>query len=158
MDKFSKLTENISNKYKIGLDFHGVVDVLPEFFSFLSNAIVSAGGEVHIITGGSWDRDFESQLSSLNIKWTHKFSVYDYMIDSNAEIKGEVSFPDGTIQKKFNNVTWDKVKGDYCLKNNISLHLDDTLIYNDFFSTPFCRFWSHNNRPKASHKDVRHLD
>ena len=31
-------------------------------------------------------------------------------------------------------------------------------FYNDYFTTPFCRLWSHNNQPKSPHKDVRHLD
>ena len=62
------------------------------------------------------------------------------------------------VQKKFENGSWDHIKADYCRKHNISLHIDDTLIYNDFFTTPFARLWSHSNKPKPSHKDVRHLD
>ena len=71
---------------------------------------------------------------------------------------GEIQFTDGTVQKKFKDGVWDQVKAEYCRNNEINLHIDDTLIYNDFFTTPFCRLWSHNNRPKASYKDVRHLD
>ena len=92
------------------------------------------------------------------IKWTHKFSVYDHLINVDTKIVGEIQFPDGTIQKKFEDGAWDKVKAEYCREHSISLHIDDTLIYNDFFSTPFCRLWTHNSKPKASHKDVRHLD
>lgn len=43
-------------------------------------------------------------------------------------------------------------------EHNISLHIDDALIYNDHFTTPFCRLWTHNNKPKSSKKDLRHLD
>ena len=71
---------------------------------------------------------------------------------------GEVQFSDGTIQKRFENGSWDHIKADYCRVNNISLHIDDTLIYNDFFTTPFARLWLNSNKPKSSHKDVRHLD
>lgn len=159
INKFSKITEsNDSYKFKLGLDLHGVVDVLPEVFSFMTNAIVNSGGEVHILTGGSWTPELEEQVRKYGIKWTHTFSVYDHLIEIGAETTGEVQFPDGTIQKKFNNEDWDHVKSNYCRDNNISLHLDDTLIYNDYFTTPFARLWSHNNKPKASHKDVRHLD
>jgi len=156
--KFSKLTESNSTRYKIGLDVHGVIDDIPDFFAFLTDSIVKNGGEVHILTGGSWTQELESQLLGYGIKWTHKFSVYDHLIEVGTKIVGEIQFPDGTIQKKFEDGAWDKVKAEYCREHSINLHIDDTLIYNDFFTTPFCRLWTHNNKPKASHKDVRHLD
>ena len=156
--KFSKLTESNSTKYKIGLDVHGVIDAIPDFFAFLTDSIVKNEGEVHILTGGSWTQELESQLLGHGIKWTHKFSVYDHLIEVGTKIVGEIQFPDGTVQKKFEDGAWDKVKAEYCREHSISLHIDDTLIYNDFFSTPFCRLWTHNSKPKASHKDVRHLD
>jgi hypothetical protein len=148
----------MENKFKLGLDIHGVVDSMPEFFSFLTDSFIKNGGEVHIITGGKWDVDFEKQLNEFGIKWTHKFSVYDYLISNNTPVVGQIQFPDGTVQMKFEHGYWDGVKAKYCQENNISLHIDDTLIYNDFFKTPFARLWSHNNKPKAPHKDVRHLD
>jgi hypothetical protein len=159
INKFSKLTEaNDSVKFKLGIDIHGVIDSLPDFFSFLTDSIIKNGGEVHIITGGSWNQDLEKELKSFGIKWTHNFSIYDYLIEIDTPTSGEIKFPDGTIQKKFVGDEWDKAKGDYCSKNNISLHMDDTSIYNNFFTTPFARIWTHNNKPKASHKDIRHLD
>ena len=162
--KFSKMVnEKISNNssFKLGLDIHGVVDSMPEFFSFLTDSFIKNGGEVHLITGAHWDEEFEKQLNELGIKWTHNFSVYDHLIEGGAGITGEIQFPDGTIQKKFENGLWDHVKADYCKKHNISLHIDDTLIYNDFFSTPFTRLWTHNNNnnnSKSAHKDVRHME
>jgi hypothetical protein len=157
MKKFTSINESVSHKFKLGLDLHGVVDVLPEDFAFLTKAISDAGGEIHILTGGSWTEELQSQLKSYGITWTHHFSVYDHLLESGAKITGEITFPDGTIQKKFEDGVWDDVKGQYCLKHSISIHIDDTLMYNDFFKTPFCRFWSHNNKPKAPHKDVRHM-
>ena len=79
--KFSKMVnEKISNNssFKLGLDIHGVVDSMPEFFSFLTDSFIKNGGEVHLITGAHWDEEFEKQLNELGIKWTHNFSVYDY--------------------------------------------------------------------------------
>lgn len=143
---------------KFSIDIHGVIDAIPETFSFLSKAIVDAGGELHIVTGGSWTKEIESELKKHGVVWTHHFSVYDYLIENNAPTIGMYEFPDGTIQKKFVDGYWDKVKAEYCKKNNISLHIDDTLIYNDFFETPFCRLWTHNGKPKSSKKDLRHLD
>lgn len=139
-------------------DIHGVVDALPETFSFLSNAIVKSGGEIHIITGATWTKELEIELEQAGIVWTHNFSVYDHLIETNVPTNGEIQFPDGTIQKKFEDGHWDKAKSEYCLKHNICLHIDDTLIYNEYFKTPFARLWTHNNKPKASHKELRHLD
>jgi hypothetical protein len=159
MKKFTHLvTENSGIKFKLGLDVHGVIDSMPDIFSFLSQAIINNGGEVHIVTGCRWDKNLEKQLTDFGIKWTHKFSVYDYLKESDAEIIGKVQFPDGTIQKKFKNEDWDSVKAKYCKENGIDLHIDDTLIYNDFFSTPFARLWSHNGKPKYTNKDIRHID
>ena len=105
-----------------------------------------------------WDLKIEGQLISFGIKWTHSFSVYDELLRRGTKIVGEIQFPDGTIQKKFEDGAWDKIKGEYCRENNISLHIDDTLIYNEHFTTPFARLWTHNGKPKSSKKDLRHLD
>jgi len=154
--KFSSIVnESSTAKFKIGIDIHGVIDALPEFFGFLTESIVKNNGEVHVITGGAWDEKLEKQLSG--ISYTHKFSVYDHLLKT-AEILGEIEFPDGTIQKKFDDTLWDSTKAEYCKENQISLHIDDTLCYNDYFTTPFARFWSHNGKQKSSHKDIRHLD
>lgn len=161
MIKFSNIISEstaTSKKFKLGLDVHGVVDSMPQFFAFLTESILKNGGEIHLITGGHWDSKLEDELKSFGIKWTNSFSVYDYLIETNAKTNGEIEFPDGTIQKKFDDKEWDSVKAKYCKDNDISLHLDDTLIYNEYFTTPFARLWSHSNNPKASHKDVRHLD
>ena len=152
------VNEEVVDKFKLGLDIHGVVDAMPEFFSFLTDYFIKNGGEVHIITGGRWDSEFEKQLNDFGVKWTHKFSVYDYLKESDAEVIGKVQFPDGTIQKKFKNEDWDLIKSQYCKENGIDLHIDDTLIYNNFFSTPFARLWTHSGQSKAPHKDVRHID
>lgn len=137
MKKFSNIDENIQTTYKVGIDIHGVIDRLPGFFSFLSDSIIRNGGEVHIITGGTWDEDLINELKSYNIKWTHHFSVYDYMIENFKPIDGEVVFSDGTKQQKFKNSDWNKSKGDYCKKHNINFHIDDKDFYSQNFFTPF---------------------
>ena len=152
------VNEEVVSKFKLGLDVHGVIDSMPEFFSFLTDSFIKNGGEIHIITGGRWDSEFEKQLNNFGVKWTHKFSVYDYLKESDAEVIGKVQFPDGTIQKKFKNEDWDLIKSQYCKENGIDLHIDDTLIYNNFFSTPFARLWTHSGQSKSPHKDVRHID
>lgn len=147
MEKFSKLNEsNQSNTYRLGLDIHGVIDTMPDFFAFLSDSFIKSGGEVHIITGGSWTKELQNQLKKYNIKWTHYFSVYDYMMENNYTYSGEFKFEDGTVQNRFKNSEWDRIKGDYCRDNNISLHIDDTTVYNNYFTTPFCKLWTNHGK------------
>lgn len=143
---------------KLSIDIHGVIDALPEFFAFLTDSFIKNGGEIHIVTGGQFNDEMFDYLKKMNIKYTHTFSVYDNLIKTNSPTYGDISFPDGTIQKKFDDEAWDNAKADYCRENNISLHLDDTLIYNNFFTTPFARLWSHNGKQKARHKSIRHID
>lgn len=143
---------------KIGIDIHGCIDALPDFFSSLTKAIIKSNGEIHLITGGTWTPELEEQMHNYGIVWTHTFSVYNHLLESGVKTTGEIIFPDGGVQKKFEDGHWDKAKGDYCRKHNIDLHIDDTLIYNEYFTTPFARLWTHNNKPKSSHKDLRHLD
>jgi hypothetical protein len=146
------------DKIKLSIDIHGVIDAKPSIFAIMSKLLCESGHEVHILTGGSWTKELEEELKSYGISWTHHFSVYDHLMDLEVPTKGEIKFPDGTIQKKFIDGYWDSVKAKYCKENNISLHIDDTLIYNDFFETPFARFWSHNGKSKSPKKDIRHLD
>lgn len=41
MIKFSSIVnENSKDTFKVGLDIHGVIDAMPEFFSFLSESII----------------------------------------------------------------------------------------------------------------------
>ena len=140
-----KFSESNTGKMvcKLGIDVHGVVDDLPEFFSFLTQLIISSGGEVHIITGGTWDKNLENSIVKAGVKWTHYFSVYDHLI-LNAKSEGTYKFSDGTIQEKFDDDVWNKAKGDYCRKHNISLHIDDTIVYGDYFTTPFARLYTKN--------------
>lgn len=143
MKKFSHIVEsNSSSKFKLGIDVHGVADTLPKEFSFLSSAVINAGGEVHIITGGSWTSNMQKRLKELGIKWTHSFSIYDHLLETNSENGKKYQFKDGSTQVEFPDEIWNKAKGDYCRENNISLHIDDTTIYGKFFTTPFARIWT----------------
>ena len=90
MDKFTKITESKSNPIKIGLDFHGVIDAMPEFFSFFSNAIIKAGGEIHILTGGLTNDD-KNILQKYNIKYTKFFSINDYHKEKGTPVKALAS-------------------------------------------------------------------
>ncbi len=154
MRKLSAIMESSSARHKIGIDLHGVITDMPDFFSFFTKAMISAGAEVHIITGGATEDD-KRLLREHDIRYTHFFSIVDHhkalgTRTSKKHPKYGFDMIDDT--------EWDRTKGEYCRQNNISLHIDDTLIYNDYFTTPFCRIWTHTNMPKPEHKDKRHLD
>ena len=140
---------------KLGLDIHGVIDSNPESFAFLSQSVIATGGEVHIITGGSWTEDLENQIREYGVKWTTHFSVYDYLLDSGIDSIGTIQFPDGTIQKKFDFQLWDTIKAGYCRSKNIDLHIDDTEVYSKYFTTPFLLYKSSDDFEKISHVDIR---
>lgn len=142
------------NPLKFGFDIHGVIDALPEVFAEMTRTLVDSGHEVHILTGSMWKKEIEDELRGYGIKWTHHFSIADYRIKHCPEIvtfdeKGNPWMPADL---------WDSAKAEYCREHGISLHLDDTKRYNDFFTTPFARVWTHNNKPKGEHRDERHKD
>lgn len=143
MIKFSNMVnESSSSKMALGLDIHGVINAMPDFFAFLSDSFIKNGGRVHIITGGSLTEKLLNEIKEFGIKYTHIFSVYDYLIESGEPTNGERIFTDGTHQKRFADDVWDRVKGDYCKKHNINLHIDDTLAYKDGFKTPFAYLYT----------------
>lgn len=155
MKKLSRIIlENNSSKPKIGIDLHGVITDMPAFFSFFTKAMIGAGAEIHIITGGATDDD-KKLLDEHDIRYTHFFSIVDYHRQKGTETFGK--HPKYGFDM-ISDEEWDKTKGDYCREHNITLHIDDTLIYNNYFTTPFCRLWTHTNKPKPEHKDPRHLD
>lgn len=139
---------------KLGLDIHGVIDYKPEIFSFISKSVIASGGEVHIITGGSWREDLIQLVKKSGVVWTHYFSVYDHLKEIGADEDGKIQFPDGTIQRKFDSELWDSVKGEYCKLNNIDLHIDDTEAYSKYFTTTFLLFKSGDDIEKLSHIDL----
>lgn len=138
---------------KFGFDLHGVIDSIPEIFSAMTTALVMAGHEVHILTGSRITDKLEIELKSYGIRWTHLMSIVDYNIDKGVLIRYDEKGDPWIDNKEI----WDKSKADYCRDNQIDLHIDDTAIYNDYFTTSFARIWTHNNKPKAAHKDRRHL-
>lgn len=140
---------------RLGLDIHGVIDSNPESFSFLSRSVIVGGGEVHIVTGGSWTEELEAQIREAGVEWTHYFSVYDYLMESEVPSIGKIQFPDGTVQEKFDSDLWDTIKGGYCRSKDIELHIDDTEAYAKYFTTPFLLYKSSSDFEKISHTDIR---
>lgn len=145
---------------KIALDIHGCVDSLPELFSAISELLVDNKHEIHILTGSKWNKKIEDELESYGIKYTHHFSITDYHLSIGTPMRYEDKNNPwiDTGDKDQDNILWDRAKADYCTRHQIDLCIDDTMRYNEYFTTPFARLWTHTNTPKPIYKDKRHLD
>lgn len=118
---------------KIGVDFHGVINTDPRFFKEFIDIALTTGFETHIISGGPKD-DIEKFLALHKIRYTSLWCIFDYFDD-----KQEVEFlPDGSFH--VDDVAWNSAKGEYCRRNEICVHIDDSLIYGKYFSTPYCLY------------------
>ena len=121
-------------KLKIGLDIHGVIDREPQFFIAFAKLIRQFGGEVHIITGTPYS-EAENLLLSYNNSiewWDHFFSIDDYLFEKKTPF--EIDKRGG---RYYDEAQWNRAKGVYCAEKKIDLHIDDSEIYGEFFSTPY---------------------
>lgn len=118
---------------KIGIDFHGVINTDPFFFGKLLTAMIEQNIEVHIISGGP--REFlQKYLEQKHIPYTHLWCIFDFY-----EAKDKVTFnEDGTFF--VDDELWNTAKAEYCRREEIDLHIDDSSIYERSFSTPYCRY------------------
>jgi hypothetical protein len=117
-----------TEQLKLGLDIHGVCDAYPKLFTKLSNLFVNSGHEVHIITGQEFSEEFFKQIKDLGINFTHFFSVTDYHRSIGTPIwYSEKGRP--WLDEKL----WNKTKGEYCEREGINLHFDDTKDYGAHF-------------------------
>lgn len=120
---------------KLGLDVHGVLDANPKDFVTIAKYVRSIGGEVHIITGSSYDENLKQLLLSFNnncIFWDYIVSIQDELIKRKE--------PEGINiygRPYWKDETWDRIKGEYCARNMIDIHYDDTERYSEYFTTPF---------------------
>lgn len=117
---------------KIGLDIHGVVSSMPEFFAELTNVLVNSGNEVHILTGRTITPEFIEKINGYGIKYTHLFSIVDYHQKQNTPIHWA-----DNDNPWIDDDTWNKTKAIYCKEHNIQLMLDDSLEYQKYFETPY---------------------
>ena len=129
------------NKFKVGIDFHGVIDSSPEFFAALTGCLVKAGHEVHIITGPRVTAQLTDQLKELRISFTHIFSITDKHVEAGTPMTW-----DDKGNPHLDAYLWDKTKAEYCKEQDINLHLDDSDVYGYFFKTPYARFFSKDTK------------
>jgi len=121
---------------KLGIDIHGVIDTRPGMFSTLTHEIKKKGHEIHILTGGKVTPDIIESLKSYDITYDHLFSILDH----HEEEQIEDIWQDSRNNWWLKDEVWNKTKGIYCKENNIDFHIDDTVIYEKYFETPFALF------------------
>lgn len=128
---------------KIGIDIHGVIDKEPDIFSELTHEFKKKEYEVHILTGARIDDRVLSELSQYGIKYDKLFSILDY----HSEIETKM-WKDEDGCEWIPQDIWNSTKGNYCLRNEIDFHIDDTKIYGKWFKTPFGHLTSYNKYPR----------
>lgn len=121
---------------KIALDIHGVCDANPEFFALISKLLVSDGHEVIIITGKMKSHGAIDELKKLGISYTKFFSIVDYQIDKGTEI-----LYDKNGNPWIDDDIWNQTKAEICEKENIDLHIDDSSVYGQYFTTPYAQIF-----------------
>jgi hypothetical protein len=109
---------------KIGFDIHGVIDSNIDFFTQVINDLYDKGNEIHILTGALY-KDVEHVLK--NIKYDKFFSILQYHKDIGTKMWEDER--GSWIDKD----EWNKTKGDYCNRNNIDIHIDDSIEYSEYF-------------------------
>ncbi|MBQ9034383.1 MAG: hypothetical protein IJ099_00275 [Alphaproteobacteria bacterium] len=118
---------------KIGIDFHGVIHREPEFFKRFVEFAVAKGYEIYIVSGGPRQTIIDF-LAAHKIPYHHLWCIID-----QPEINENTTFcADGSF--RVNDMLWDKAKGEYCQNEGINLHIDDSVVYGKYFTTPYCRF------------------
>ena len=120
---------------RIGLDLHGVIDSNPKFWASFSRLLVVGNDhEVHIIMGPPIKKVM-AKLVRFHMCFTHLFSIVDYHRD-----RGTKMWQDELGRWNMSPYEWDKTKADYCVRQEIDLHIDDSSIYGKFFITPYAMY------------------
>lgn len=116
---------------KVGFDIHGVIDKNQELFSNIINDLRELKYEIHILTGSLIDDNLLKKLESYNIKYDHIFSILNYHREIGTEMwKDHRGW-------WIDDEEWNKTKSNYCYRNGLNFHIDDTRVYGKYFKTPF---------------------
>ena len=129
----------MNKKLKIGVDYHGVITSNPDFFKTFNSLAIKKGFEVYVVTGGKAE-EVKEYLNKHHIPASHIFSVLDYFQKRNLVTLSE----DGLFHVP--DILWDKAKANFCIKQQIDIHIDDSMTYGIHFQTPFCLYSAQNQK------------
>lgn len=120
-------------EHKIGIDFHGVIGAQPKLFEVFCREIRRQGVEVYVISGGPMSV-VERYLKQNHIEYDKVWAIYDYY-----EAAGKVAkFDDGSFEVPTE--LWNRAKAEYCHREGITFHIDDSEIYGKYFVTSYCLY------------------
>lgn len=114
---------------KFGFDVHGVIDTKPKFYSKLTRRLIAMRHEVHIITGAQLKNKLIVQLEKWGIEYNYLFSISDYHLSIGTDVK----FKDSNNPMMDDDI-WNRTKAEYCERNKIDLHIDDSNVYGKYFT------------------------
>ncbi len=132
---------------KIGLDYHGVIDKNPAYFSSFCKIALERGHQIYIITGGP-QAQVEQSLAKAEIYYNYIFAIVDYYATTH-QIK---YFSDGSYH--IPDELWNKAKGEYCFREQIDFHIDDSKEYEQYFVTPYC-YYQNEHHCCTTQQDVK---
>lgn len=112
---------------KIGIDYHNVITANPEYWSKFTKDMKKLKHKIYIITGMSLDSDLMQKLEEFDIQYDRLFSITDYHFANQTDMVFDVGLPYMDDEK------WDRTKADYCKKEKIDVHYDDSNIYGKYF-------------------------
>jgi len=124
-----------TEKLKVGIDIHGVIDRYPNEFAEFCEQAIDHGHEIHIVTG----RESEivaPKLSRFCIPYTHLFSIVDYHRENGTKMWNDDARGAGWWMERED---WVKSKGLYCKLVHLDLHFDNELPYAEHFPD-YCTF------------------
>jgi hypothetical protein len=90
---------------------------------------------VHILTGEEDTPILREKLNTLNIYYTHLFSIASYH-----KSIGTKMWQDEKNTPWMDQEMWNVTKAQYCIKNKIDMHIDDSDTYGKYFKTPYLLF------------------
>ncbi len=125
-------------KLKIGLDYHGVISQQPAYFASFCALARCRGHHISIITGGPLPT-VRQKLLRQKIESDFIFAISDYyqaLGVAKQKEDGRLYIPEDL---------WNKAKADFCRRSHINFHIDDSLDYLHWFSTPFCLYKAESN-------------
>ena len=129
---------------RIGIDFHGVISHNCDFFRRFADFVLTQGYEIYIISGGPY-KYIKDYLHQKKIPYNELWCILDYYISL-----GIVTFhEDGSFYMDYK--LWNTAKGKYCASNNIAVMIDDSIVYGQHFTTPYC--WYDKTVDKGYLKD-----
>lgn len=123
----------------LGLDLHGVIDSDPARFIELARDIKEDGGQVHILTGHPINEKLLKEINSCGFAsdlYDSVFSIQDFLDSKFIKSLGL----DEHGRNHYPDELWNSAKAKYCEENEIDLHIDNSIEYESYFTTPFAYF------------------